>query len=73
VLITISTIFRAGSVEFEDIRVFVYTFPITWFIVVYAYLVLYIDNNFMPKLLIFIINFIKRSRGLEDGVLGLKE
>jgi hypothetical protein len=73
VLVTINTIFRAGSIEFEDIRVFIYTFPITWFIVVCVYLVLYIDSGFVPKLLTFIIDSVRRSHGLEDGVLRLKE
>ena len=73
VLITISTISKAGSIEFKDIRVFIYIFFITWFIIVYIYLVLYIDNGFVPKLLIFSIDFVRRSRGLEDGVLRLKE
>jgi hypothetical protein len=73
VLVTISTISRAGSVEFKGIRVFVYTFSITWFIIVCIYLVLYTDSGFMPKLLTFIIDSVKRSRGLEDSVLGLKE
>jgi hypothetical protein len=71
--VTISIIFRAGSVEFEDIRVFVYTFSITWFIVVCIYLVLYINNSFMPKLLTFITDFARRSHGLKDDVLRLKE